>query len=115
MIKHISGGNGIVVTSGGTSGPYVNMNNSSAGMLRYNGNTSNIEVYDGNSWLSMGTDYPSVNLDSSTTGAIDWVRRKMAEEQELHALMDKHPGLKNLHDQFEMMKILCRKEEQAND
>lgn len=113
MIKNIVGGNGIVVTNSGSSGPYVNMNNASAGMIRYNGSSSNLEVYDGSSWLTMSMSYPSISLDSSAVSVMDWARKKMSEERELEALMEKHPGLRNLHDQFEMMKILCRKEEQT--
>lgn len=113
MIKNIVGGNGIVVTNTSSGGPYVNMNNASAGMVRYNGSSSNLEVYDGTSWLNMNMDYPSISLDSSTVNVISWARQKMAEEQEFKALMEKHPGLKNLHDQLEMMKHLCRKEEET--
>jgi hypothetical protein len=40
--------------------------------------------------------------------AVDWAIRKQREEDELEALMKQHPGLKDLHDKLEMMKILCQ-------
>ena len=35
----------------------------------------------------------------------------MEEEKKLQELIDKHPGLKELNDKFEMMKALCYEEE----
>jgi hypothetical protein len=29
--------------------------------------------------------------------------------------MDKHPGLKDLYDKFEMLKVLCQQEEKEQD
>ena len=57
MIKSLSGGPGVTVNNGGTpyAYVYVNMSVPSAGMMRFNGSTSNIEVYDGSVWLTMPT------------------------------------------------------------
>jgi hypothetical protein len=35
----------------------------------------------------------------------------MHQERKLQELMDRHPGLKDLNDKFEMMKVLCQEEE----
>jgi hypothetical protein len=42
---------------------------------------------------------------------IEWAHNKMQEEKKLKEMMDRHPGLKDLYDKFEMMKILCIEEE----
>ncbi len=47
MINNIAGMGNVVVVGGSSFMPYVNMNNPSAGMVRYNGTTQSMEVYDG--------------------------------------------------------------------
>jgi len=89
MIRNITGGAGIRIGGNTFSMPYVNMNNPSAGMVRYNG--SSLEVYDGNIWISMPNSMPQVELDSWSMGAITWARNKMDEEQRMQALAAKHP------------------------
>lgn len=110
MIKDIIGGPGITV-SGNYGRPYINPGAQSAGITRYNTSTQNLEVYDGNSWLTMSST-PDISLDVSTLEVITWARKKMAEEATLKQLMDKHPGLKDLHEKFELMKALCQTDEQ---
>jgi hypothetical protein len=36
--------------------------------------------------------------------------RKQHQERNLKEMMERHPGLKDLHDKLEMMKILCQEE-----
>ena len=109
MIKEITGGPGIVV-SGSYGRPYISPGAQSAGMTRYNTSTQNLEVYDGNAWLTMSST-PSISLDVGTLEVIGWARTKMAEEQKLKELMEKHPGLKDTYEKFEIMKALCSKDE----
>ena len=47
MIKGLTGNNGLTVSGGGTSVPYVNQNNNNPmqGMIRINGNL--LETFDG--------------------------------------------------------------------
>lgn len=109
MIKNILGGPGINVSSGyGT--PYISPGAQSAGMTRYNTSTQNLEVYDGNAWLTMTND-TSVSLDTSTMEVISWARKKMLEEQQLEQLMKRHPGLRDTYEKFEIMKALCSQDE----
>jgi hypothetical protein len=42
---------------------------------------------------------------------MDWSIKKMEEESRLQSLMARHPGLKELNDKFEMMKVLCQQQE----
>ena len=109
MIKDITGGPGIVV-SGNYGHPYISPGAQSAGMTRYNTSTQNMEVYDGNAWLTMSST-PSISLDISTMEVLSWARSKMIEEQNLKLLMEKHPGLKDTYEKFEIMKALCSQDE----
>jgi len=108
MIRSINAGAHIVISDGYTHRPSISPGAQSAGMIRYNTNTDNLEVYDGIGWQPIGTAQPTVELSPLARQAVDWAVRKQREEDELEALMKKHPGLRELYDQLEMMKILCQ-------
>lgn len=93
MIKSITGGNGIQVDSGYVNLPYVNANsnNPMTGMIRING--SDLQVFDGSSWIGVGGAYPTISLNGSTQSAILWAQTKMAEEARLQELAKKHPAV----------------------
>jgi hypothetical protein len=110
MIKGLMGSRGVVVDGGNTSVPYVNSNASNPimGMLRVNG--TDMQVFDGTTWINMSTSYATVSLDPITQEAIDWARRKMQEEKDLHDRMKRHPGLKSAWEQFQIMDALTLEE-----
>lgn len=92
MIKSINSGVGLVVSGGGTiNQPYVNMGNPSAGMVRYNGNNQNFEVYDGSSWLGMYSSVANITLDYEVQTILNWARDKMQEDLRLKELAKTHP------------------------
>lgn len=99
MIKNIIGNNGINVMSGNSYYNYINMSNPSAGMVRYNGNNQNFEVYDGNSWLTFSGNSTMIELDSDTQNIISWARTKRAEEEYLKSQAEKNPAIKDLLNQ----------------
>ena len=109
MIKSIAPGYGITVT-GSYGQPYISPGAQSAGMTRYNTSTQNLEVYDGNAWLTMSNS-AQISLDTETTEILNWARKKMQEESKLEDLMHRHPGLRDLYEKFELMKALCSKDE----
>lgn len=84
-------------------------NQQSAGMLRYNTQSHQLEVYDGNNWLSFGSG-ATVGLSPEAEQILSWGREKMREEHELEKLMKDHPGLKELHEKFLLMKALVARE-----
>lgn len=99
MIKNIIGNNGINVMSGNSYYTHINMGNPSAGMVRYNGNNQNFEVYDGNSWLTFSGNSTMIELDSDTQNIISWARTKRAEEEYLKSEAEKNPAIKDLLNQ----------------
>ena len=111
MIKGLMGSNGVVVSGGNTSLPYVNQNTSNPiqGMIRVWG--TDMQVYDGNNWCTFPSSYATVALEPLTQQAVDWARRKMEEERDLMARMERHPGLKSAYEQFKVMDILTLEEE----
>lgn len=80
MIKGITGGAGLIVGGGMTNLPYVptNPSNPIQGMIRVN--NSDVQVFDGSTWVTMGASYATVELDANTQSLLKWVeaQRTMA-------------------------------------
>ena len=68
--------------------PYLNMNAPSTGMMRYNGNSRCIEVYDGGSnvWIQMYGQTADIQLSPQVQSVVAWANAKMAEESEWEKL-----------------------------
>ena len=87
--------------------PYISNNNSGAGMLRYaNGS---LEAYDGYNWQDVS---PSLELEltEEVQEILAWARTKMFEDLKIKSLLDQHPGLREAHDHYEIMRALVLKE-----
>ena len=108
MIKSLTGSKGVVVTGGSLGLPYINMNQPSAGMPRYNGTTNNWEVYDGSNWVIMPHNHAHVELDAEMQALIDWARKKREEDLELKSRMEKSPALKDAWEKFQIVDILTK-------
>lgn len=89
--------------------PYLNTTQPMTGMIRVNSNLGRTEVYDGQNWVQYGAD-AHVDLSETAKKTLSWAQEKMLEEHRLKELMSRHPSLKDLHDKFEMMKVLCQEE-----
>ena len=98
MIKSINGGSGVQISGGYINWPQFYNNASTSGntligQLRYNGSSQNLEVYDGNSWMTIAGSYPMIELSEEVQGILTWARIKMAEEERIKALAAKHPSV----------------------
>ena len=94
MIKGIShSGRYLQVTGGNSINPYIPPGGQSAGMLRYNTNMNNIEVYDGQVWKEISSSYANVSMTLEAEALLDWARKKRDEEIELEALAKEHPAI----------------------
>jgi hypothetical protein len=100
MINSITGMNQVVVNGGSAFMPYVNMNNASAGMVRYNGSNQTMEVYDGTSWLQLNHAHASIDLSANANTAIAWAMQKMSEEAELQQMIKDHPAVRAAYEAF---------------
>lgn len=97
----------------GTNGPWLSASipnppciGSNHGIIRYNQLTKTLQVSDGNSWLDLPNSF-EINLTPRTNEILKWAEQKMQEDQELKKLLEKNAALRELHNQFEMMKVLC--------
>jgi len=96
MIKGLMGTRGIMVSGGNTSMPYVNMVSGSManpmqGMLRIHG--SDMQVFDGGSWLNISTSYATVELDQETQDLLTWARTQRQLERNRATLIENNPAL----------------------
>jgi hypothetical protein len=96
-----------------TSGPgYMNV-----GDLRFNTNTQNLEVYDGQIWRELNTSHASVGLTPEAEMAIDWATKKRNEDLALEQLAKSNTTIadlvnqkKELDDKIKMVQILMKEE-----
>ena len=98
MIKNITAGLGLTINNNYSSWPSFyntvsSTGNSLVGQIRYNGSSQNMEVYDGNTWISMSTSHPQVELSGDVQSVVNWARKKMSEEARIQELAAKHPSV----------------------
>lgn len=98
MIKGIMAGNGLVVNGGNNSLPYVSINNNNPiqGMIRLNG--SDMQVFDGTSWLTLSSSYATIELNGDAQSLLQWAREKRDQELEYKRLAEEHPAVQNAID-----------------
>jgi protein subunit release factor A len=122
MIKGLQGSKYITVLGGNTSVPYVNQNpnNPMQGVIRVWG--SDMQVFDGNNWMTISTSYATVEVDHDTQRMLEWVKTKKLEEEMLPVLTSDHPAVrlakqnlnkakeevKHLEEQLKITTILAR-------
>jgi hypothetical protein len=118
MIKGLMGNQGVIVSGGDTSLPYVNPNpnNPMTGMLRIN--NTNIEVFTGNAWQIVNSSYATVSLDPDTQDLLQWVRTQRTLELNRQTLMKNNPALekayeamKRAEDNFDILATIAGKYE----
>lgn len=93
MIKGVMSGTGINVQGGHTSFPYVPQNSSNPiqGMLRVNG--QDMQVFDGSTWIQLGTSFATVELNGETQSIIQWAREQRDKELKRSKLVQNNPAL----------------------
>jgi hypothetical protein len=112
MIKSIAPMGRYMQTTGGSPmTPYISPGAQGAGQVRYNTNSSNMEVWDGVAWKEISANYASIGLTGEAESLLDWVRVKRDEETKFKSLMELHPGIQDLKEKLDMMVALVTKEQ----
>lgn len=109
MITNIQTSSAWLYTNNHPASVYVG-NQQSAGMLRYNTQLNRLEVYDGTNWLMFGSN-SMIGLSPEAEEIMQWARKKMAEDRALDTLLKKYPALRELHEQFLVMRTLVTESE----
>lgn len=92
------GGSNITVSGGNTSVPYVSMNNTNPiqGMLRIWG--TDMQVYDGNNWMTLSTSYATVELNAHTQSLLQWVEAQRTIAFNRMEAVQKNPALSKAYE-----------------
>lgn len=110
MIKGLMGNQGVVVSSGNTSVPYVgpNANNPMTGMIRIN--NTEFEVFNGTGWQMISSSYATVSLDQETQDLLAWARAQRTMQMNRLTLAQNNPALlkaleavKRAEENFELL------------
>ena len=101
MIKGLMGTCGVTVSAGNTSVPYINQNHSNPmqGMIRVWG--SDMQVFDGSTWMTLSTSYATVTLDQDILDIIQWARTQRQLELNRATLIKNNPALQKAHEAIE--------------
>ena len=113
MIKNIASSSTYLTVSGNYPPNIYNNGMLNVGQIRYNPNNQSMEVYDGNMWQVMSQGV-TVGLSWDADSAIRWAIEKEREEKGLKERMEKHPGLKDAYEKFQMIDILTREENEPS-
>lgn len=110
MIKNITSSSAYVTVSTPYPPNIYNNGQLNVGQVRWNTSSQNMEVFDGNMWQII-TNGATVGLSYDADSAIRWALDKMKEESDLKERMERHPGLKDAYEKFQMMDILTKEED----
>ena len=110
MIKGLMGNQGVRVSAGDNTIPYVNPNPSNplTGMLRIN--NTDMEVFNGSSWQTISSSYATVSLDQETQDLLAWAEAQRTMQLNRLTLAQNNPALlkaleavKRAEDNFELL------------
>jgi hypothetical protein len=112
MIKFVNSSGRYIQTGGGVPmGLYFSPGAQGAGQMRFNTNSNNIEVWDGVTWKEISNNYVSVGLTGEAESLLDWAREKRDEDFKFKAMMESHPGIRDLKEKLDIMIALVAKEQ----
>ena len=110
MIKGLMGNQGVTVSGGNTSLPYVNQNpnNPIQGMIRIN--MTELEVFNGSTWQQLSSSYATVGLDQDTQDLLSWARAQRTMQLNRLTLAQNNPAMlkaleaiKRAEENFELL------------
>jgi hypothetical protein len=99
MIKGItSGSQYITVTGGSPMTPYISPGAQGAGQVRYNTNSSNMEVWDGMSWKEISMSYSNIDLSWEAADLLNWAREQRNKQKEREYRIQNNPALRKAYE-----------------
>lgn len=106
MIKDITTSGRYIKVSSGASNTYINGNPGAQGVgnMRFNTSNQNLEVFDGNNWITLNMGYSSVGLSYEAESLLDWAQKKRDEEFEIERLASENSAVKIALDNVEKAK-----------
>jgi hypothetical protein len=107
MINNLTSSSPNLITFANTA-PYIGNNGQSAGTVRFNTMTQQMEAYDGVAWINISMN-ANLSLSYGAEETIRWAQDKMKEEAKLEELAKDNEAvkiaLKNVKKAQEQLKI----------
>ena len=103
MIKGITQSGRYITVTNGNASTYVNgySGQQGVGNMRYNTSNQNMEVFDGNTWVTLNMAHASVGLNGEAESLLDWARQKRDEEMMWKSLANDNKAVKIALDNLE--------------
>ena len=120
MIKGLMGNQGVTVSGGNTSLPYVNQNpnNPIQGMIRIN--MTELEVFNGSTWQQLSSSYATVGLDQDTQDLLSWARAQRTMQLNRLTLAQNNPAMlraleaiKRAEENFELLEQFVKYDKES--
>jgi len=120
MIKGLMGNQGVTVSGGNTSLPYVNQNpnNPIQGMIRIN--MTELEVFNGSTWQQLSSSYATVGLDQDTQDLLSWARAQRTMQLNRLTLAQNNPAMlkaleaiKRAEENFELLEKFVKYDKES--
>jgi hypothetical protein len=120
MIKGLMGNQGVIVSAGNTSLPYVgpNTSNPMTGMIRIN--NTDLEVFNGSNWQTISSSYATVSLDQETQDLLAWARAQRTMQLNRLTLAQNNPAMlkaleaiKRAEENFELLEQFVKYDNQT--
>lgn len=109
MIKQLTSSSTYVTVQNPYPPSIYNNGMMNVGQVRYNPTLQQMEVFDGNMWQVISSS-ATVGLSWEADSAIRWAIEKQKAEEDLKLRMERHPGLKDAYEKFQLMDIMTREE-----
>jgi hypothetical protein len=106
MIKTINSTSDYLEGGYAYGGPTFNGIAADSGKVRYNPQGHVTETFNGIEWVAIEQQV-SIGLSQEAEDILAWAKAKMEQEANLKSAMEKHPGLREAYERFEIMKTLC--------
>ena len=110
MIKNLTSSSTYLTVAAPYPPNIYNNGQMNVGQVRYNPGTQAMEVFDGNMW-QMISGGATVGLSYEADTAIRWAIQKEKDEADLKQRMERHPGLKDAWEKFQILDILTKEED----
>ena len=99
MIDQVYGGSEFLNVQTYSNNFYIDSTALSAGQVRFNPSNRNMEVYDGNNWVSCAGS-TQVALTSNAEEILRWAQKKMEQEQNWQDMATKNPAVRDAYEKF---------------
>ncbi len=96
MIKGITTNSPWIAIQNGHASNYINNYSGAQGVgnMRFNTTNQTIEVYDGNTWQTLGMGYAQIDLNPEAQQLLEWAKQQRTRQMTRESRARAHPSLR---------------------